>query len=192
MTLTAAMTYRRRKQEQWVQRWLWSRGSSTLVRERRQTRGLWVAACMALSSMKSTWPLCLTFVATCLTSSIGPAPWDRAWTCSSMLSPMHQLGGNAPSVRKLLPSWLGSRGRRSRTTGHLTPRFLCSWFLVYLVPSLLCYCFMYIWTVDICPGFLRAGQMLLCLTFYHATWFYVLSGYSVLPMLVSGYRQHFW
>jgi hypothetical protein len=50
-----------------------------------------------------------------------------------------------------------------------------------LVPSLLCYCFMYIWTVVICPGFLRAGQMLHCLsfimllgfTFYHATLFYL-------------------
>jgi hypothetical protein len=52
---------------------------------------------------------------------------------------------------------------------------------MFLVPSLLCYCLMYIWTVGIYPGFLRVGQMLQCLsfilllglTFSHATLFYL-------------------
>jgi hypothetical protein len=135
-----------------VQRLLWRRGYSMLVLEWRWTRWTWVAACMALSSGKSTWLWCSTFVATCMTWSIGPSSWASAWTCSSMHSPMHQLSGNAPSTRKHLPSWLGPRGRLARMTGHQAPRFLCSWFLV-----LLCYCFMCIWTIDICPGFLRAG-----------------------------------
>jgi hypothetical protein len=120
---------------------------------------------MVLSSVQSIWLWCSNSEATWQTWSTEPFSWASVWTCSLTRTPMLQLSGSALSARRHLPSRLGPRGRQARATGHRVSR--SSMLFCFLVLS--CYCYMFTWTIAICPGFLRAGQMLFC--------FFVLSCY---------------